>query len=98
MPWPYRQVRHPLYVGWLLAFWATPTMTLGHLFFALVTTAYILIAIQLEERDLAAAHPEYLAYRRQVPMLSGTAPSAWPGTDGVGCLTFNFREIDEAGQ
>jgi methanethiol S-methyltransferase len=69
MPWPYRQVRHPLYVGWLLAFWATPTMTLGHLFFALVTTAYILIAIQLEERDLAAAHPEYLAYRRQVPML-----------------------------
>jgi len=69
-PGPYRYVRHPLYVGWLFAFWATPTMTAAHLVFALLTTAYILIAIQLEERDLLAAHGEaYAAYRQQVPML-----------------------------
>lgn len=68
-PAPYRLVRHPLYVGWLFAFWATPVMTVTHLFFAIATTAYILIAIQLEERDLVAAHPEYEQYRRSVPML-----------------------------
>jgi methanethiol S-methyltransferase len=51
-PWLYRYVRHPLYVGWFFAFWATPTMTVSHLLFAIMTTAYILIAIQLEERDL----------------------------------------------
>jgi protein-S-isoprenylcysteine O-methyltransferase Ste14 len=73
-PGPYRLVRHPLYVGWLLAFWATPTMTATHLLFAIATTAYILIAIQLEERDLVAAHPEYAAYRAQVPMLIPSRP------------------------
>ncbi len=73
-PWLYRIVRHPLYVGWFFAFWSTPTMTLTHLLFAVVTTAYILVAIQLEERDLVRAHPEYAAYRRQVPMLV----PAWP--------------------
>jgi protein-S-isoprenylcysteine O-methyltransferase Ste14 len=69
MPALYRHVRHPLYVGWLFTFWATPTMTVAHLVFAIATTAYILIAIQLEERDLVAAHPEYESYRQRVPML-----------------------------
>lgn len=65
----YRLVRHPLYVGWLITFWATPTMTVAHLVFAAGTTAYILVAILLEERDLVAAHPEYAEYQRRVPML-----------------------------
>ena len=68
-PSVYRWVRHPLYVAWLFTFWATPTMTVTHLLFALMTTAYILIAIQLEERDLIAALPEYEDYRKRVPML-----------------------------
>jgi methanethiol S-methyltransferase len=68
----YRIVRHPLYVGWLLVFWSAPVMTAAHLVFALATTAYILLAIQLEERDLLQAHPEYAEYRRQVPMILPT--------------------------
>lgn len=90
-PGPYKLVRHPLYVGWFFAFWATPTMTVTHLVFAVATTAYILIAIQLEERDLVKALPQYDEYRRRVPMLipfvnrrrSATNPSRQVGTDTI---------------
>ena len=66
----YRFVRHPIYVGWLLIFWATPTMTASHLVFALLSTAYILVGIRLEERDLVRQFGDrYLVYRREVPSL-----------------------------
>lgn len=66
----YRFIRHPLMLGFMIAFWFTPGMTTGHLIFAAATTAYILIAIQLEERDMMAANPEeYGRYRRKVSML-----------------------------
>lgn len=66
----YKLVRHPLYIGWLTIFWAAPTMTVAHLIFALATTAYILIAIRLEERDLVSAFGQvYVDYRARTPML-----------------------------
>ena len=66
----YSVVRHPLYVGWMIVFWATPTMTLGHVLFASALTAYMLIAIKFEERNLIEFHgPEYERYRRRTPML-----------------------------
>ncbi len=69
-PWLYRYVRHPLYVGWFFAFWCTPTMTASHLLFAIMASAYILVGIQFEERDLVdhLGQP-YRQYRDQVPML-----------------------------
>lgn len=67
----YKLVRHPLYVGWLVIFWSAPTMTAAHLLFALVTSAYILMAIRSEERDLVTAVGEvYCDYRRRTPMLA----------------------------
>jgi len=69
VPLLYRNVRHPLYIGWTIAFWATPTMTVGHLLFAGVLTGYMALAAIVEERDLVAYFGRsYEEYRRRVPM------------------------------
>lgn len=66
----YKMVRHPLYLGFIIGFWSTPRMTVGHLFFAIMTTAYILVAIQFEERDLLRSYGDrYREYRQKVWMI-----------------------------
>lgn len=74
----HRIVRHPINLGFLVAFWSTPRMTVGHLLFALLNTAYILIAVRLEERDLVEAHGDvYKVYQRDVPALVPRPGTNW---------------------
>ncbi len=88
VPMAYRHVRHPLYIGWAIAFWATPTMTVGHLLLAGVLTGYMALAARFEERDLVAYFGrKYEDYRRRVPMFvpkwNAEATSAGPRSKRV---------------
>lgn len=88
-PLAYRHVRHPLYIGWAIAFWATPTMTAGHLLFAVVLTGYMGIAAIFEERDLVTYFgQQYAEYRRRVPMF---VPRISPMVDDSTLTTLDAR-------
>ena len=82
-PWLYRQVRHPLYLGFFIALWSTPTMSVTHLVFAVMASAYIVVGTLLEERDLKAEHPEYADYAKRVPRYIPGLKSSRNGADAV---------------
>ena len=90
-PFFYRYVRHPLYLGWLLTFWSAPVMTVAHLFFAVMTTAYIFVAIRFEEADLVRAHGDkYQRYRQEVPKI---APALRPPSRRVDPATREYAKM-----
>ncbi len=96
-PLLYSQIRHPLYIGWAIAFWATPTMTVGHLLFAAGMTGYMLLAVVFEERDLVAHFGrQYEDYRRRVPMFVPRLGAANPAASGEsrGLMTNSAGRLD----